>query len=186
MRLTCVIKRRRSGCFISISSKIGISQVRHTWPWRMEPTRMVGKVGGQNAYGSDRLTPDQKAELYEILGQYPEVLCNEPGKTQLIEHSIDTGSASLLRQPLYRVPYAQQDAVMEELKGMEDRGIIEPSTSEWSALTVVEKKGGRRTFMPETDVSDRRCTGSKSVTGLVGQPRGCLIALHPRRHIILV
>ena len=69
---------------------------------------------------------------------------------------------------------------------MEDRGIIESSTSEWSALiVVVEKKGGRRTFVLETDVSDRRRTGSKSVISLVKQPRGCLIALHPRRHSIL-
>ena len=30
---------------------------------------------------SDRLPPDQKAELYEILGKYPEVLCDELGKT---------------------------------------------------------------------------------------------------------
>ena len=27
--------------FISVSSESGMSQVRHTWPWRMEPTGMV-------------------------------------------------------------------------------------------------------------------------------------------------
>lgn len=44
-------------------------------------TRGVVKVGSLSVNVSDRMTLDQKAELYEILGQYPDLLCNEPGKT---------------------------------------------------------------------------------------------------------
>ena len=103
----------------------------------------AGKVDGQAPNNSDRLTLDQKAELGKVLECFPEVLCNEPGKTTLIEHYIETGLASPLRQPPYRVPYAQRDAVLKELQEMEAREIIEPSLSEWSApIVAVGKKDG--------------------------------------------
>ena len=89
------------------------------------------------------LTLDQKTKLGKVLECFPEVLCNEPSKTTLIEHCIETGLASPLRQPPYRVPYAQRDAVLKELQEMEARGIIEPSLSEWPApIVAVGKKDG--------------------------------------------
>ncbi len=47
----------------------------------------------------DRLTPDQMAELRQILEEFSDVLRNEPGRTDLAEHKIETGSARPLRQP---------------------------------------------------------------------------------------
>ena len=89
--------------------------------------------------GSQKL----RGELKELLERFPEVLCNEPGKRNLIEHYNETESAGPLRQPPYWLPYAQRRAVLEELTEMETHGLIEPSTSEWSApIVVVEKKDG--------------------------------------------
>ena len=59
-----------------------------------------------------------------------------PSKTALIEQRIETGLASPLCQPPYRVPCAQRDAVLKELQEMEARGLIEPSLSGWSAPIV--------------------------------------------------
>ena len=66
-----------------------------------------------------------------------------PSKTALIEQRIETGLASPLRQPPYRVPCAQRDAVLKELQEMEARGLIEPSLSGWSApIVAVGMKDG--------------------------------------------
>ena len=66
-----------------------------------------------------------------------------PSKTALIEQRIETGLASPLRQPPYRVPCAQRDTVLKELQEMEARGIIEPSLSGWSApIVAVGMKDG--------------------------------------------
>ena len=62
-----------------------------------------------------------------------------PGKTTLIEHCIKIGAAQLIRVPSYRVPQAYRDMV-KELKEMLSAGIIEPSSSEWSAPIVLVKK----------------------------------------------
>ena len=111
--------------------------------WDEVPPAYTNGAEGQKLNISDRLTQKQREELNDLLERFPEVLCNEPGKTNLIEHHIETGSASPLRQPPYRLPYAQRGAVLEELREMETRGLIEPSTSEWSApIVAVEKKDG--------------------------------------------
>ena len=64
-------------------------------------------------------------------------MCFRPGRTNLTEHSIDTGSS---RQPPYRLPLVYRETVRQELKEMEQNRIIEPSTSEWSASIVLAKK----------------------------------------------
>ena len=103
----------------------------------------AGTVEGQKLNISDRLTENQRGELHQLLKKFPEVLCDKPGKANLIEHHIETGSASPLCQTPYRMPYAQREAVLEELKALETRRLIEPSTSECSApIVVVEKKDG--------------------------------------------
>ena len=79
----------------------------------------AGMVESQKLNISDWLTENQRGELHQLL-KFPEVMCDEPGKTNLIEHHIETGSASPLRQPPYRLPYAQREAVLEELKGNGD------------------------------------------------------------------
>ena len=57
-----------------------------------------------------------------------------------MEHTINTGTANPVRLPPYRVSHAYRDIVESELKEMLDSGIIEPSTSQWSASMVLVKK----------------------------------------------
>ena len=57
-----------------------------------------------------------------------------------MEHTIDTGTASPVRLPPYRVPHAYRDMVELKLKDMLENGIIEPSASQWSAPVVLAQK----------------------------------------------
>jgi len=92
---------------------------------------------------SEQLDSQQCAELQDLLKKFPGVLQNKSGWTNLAEHTIDTGSAAPIKQVAYRLPYAYQKAVKEELQEMERDGIIEPSTSGWaSPIVLIRMKDG--------------------------------------------
>ena len=89
----------------------------------------------------------QLKQLQGVLTDFKDVLCSEPGQTNLVEHTIETGSAPPSRQPPYRIPHAYRDTIKEELKEMEQAGVIQPSTSEWAApIVLVKKKDGTLRF----------------------------------------
>ena len=48
----------------------------------------------------------------------------------MIEHAIKTGSAQLVRLPLYRLPHAYHQAMKDELEEMISLGIIERAAYE--------------------------------------------------------
>ena len=89
----------------------------------------------QPAFGS-QLTDAQRDDLAEILSEFKDVLQGKPGQTHVTEHTIDI-NAKLVRLPTYRIPYAYQEEVLQE---MEESGIIEPSRSEWASPIVVARK----------------------------------------------
>ena len=61
-----------------------------------------------------RLTEEQEKDIQKLLNGYQDVFSNQPGKTTLAEHSINTGDATP-RQAANRLPYAQRKAVQDEL-----------------------------------------------------------------------
>ena len=68
------------------------------------------------------------------------MLKNEPGRTTIAEHSLETGSAVPIHQPPCRLPHAYREIVQKELEQMEAVGIIEQSSSEWASPMVLVKK----------------------------------------------
>ena len=54
-----------------------------------------------------------------------------------------TKSENPIRLPPYRLPHAYRNLVKQELKQMEEEGIIERSNSEWAfPIVLVKKKDG--------------------------------------------
>ena len=99
----------------------------------------------QNGYPKigDQLSVSQRCELQKLLDEFTDVLKDKPGRTTIVEHTINTGMANPVRLPPYRVPHAYREMVESELKEMLDNGIIEPSASQWSAsMVLVKKKDG--------------------------------------------
>ena len=75
--------------------------------------------------------------------EFADVFSTKPGKTELIEHHIETRDTKPIKIPPYRVPQAFQAMVRQELKEMLNHGIIEPSVSEWAApiVPIVKRMG---------------------------------------------
>ena len=77
------------------------------------------------------------------MDEFQEIFSNRPGRTNLMQHHIRTVDARPVRMRPYRLPHAYRETVLEELEEMEQHGIIEQSTSEWSSpIVLVKKKDG--------------------------------------------
>ena len=92
---------------------------------------------------SDHLSVEQQQSLRELIDEFRDVFNNNPGRTNLATHRIETGNAKPICQQPYRLPYAHRSTVERELCDMEEAGIITPLTSEWaSPIVLVPKKDG--------------------------------------------
>uniref|UniRef100_A0AAQ4RI62 Gypsy retrotransposon integrase-like protein 1 n=1 Tax=Gasterosteus aculeatus aculeatus TaxID=481459 RepID=A0AAQ4RI62_GASAC len=96
------------------------------------------------------LDSEQQERLWQLLIEFRDCFsCDEEelGQTSLVQHTIDTGDATPIRQRPRRLPLGRQDAAERALEKMQRAGIIEPSESPWaSPVVMVPKKGGEWRF----------------------------------------
>ena len=72
---------------------------------------------------------------------------NERGETDLFQLEIETGDTAPIRQPVRRLPFAVRHEVAQQLKKMQEMGVIQPSNSPWaSPIVLVRKKDGSLRF----------------------------------------
>ena len=105
---------------------------------------LYGKEQAMDTVINSHLSAQKLMVLQGILHDFRDVLRSEPGKTTIVEHTIETGSAQPIRLALFAYHnHAYRDAVHKELQGMEQAGVIEHSSSSWAAPIVpVKKKDG--------------------------------------------
>ena len=94
-----------------------------------------------------KLSEKQKEEMELLLEEFNDVLQDKPGRIDMAEHSIETGTETPVRQLPYRIPYAQREEMMKEVQRMEEMGVVQPSKSDWaSPVVMVPKKDGTHRF----------------------------------------
>ena len=72
------------------------------------------------------------------------------GTLTLVEHKVDVGENSPIRQRPYRVPFKQRFLVEEHVADMLKKGVIEPSISPWAwPILFSALKGWRTAFLCE-------------------------------------
>ena len=95
----------------------------------------------------DGLNSAQREELESLLNSYSHVFTDLPGSTNLVTHSVNTGSAKPIFCRPYRIPEAMKKAVATEIKRLLDLGLIQSSTSPWASNPVfVRKRDGQWRF----------------------------------------
>ena len=78
------------------------------------------------------LTQDQFQQLQELISDSVDVFAlddSELGCTSLVQHRIETGNQSPIKQPTRRVPFVYRNKIAEMVESMEKQGVIKPSTS---------------------------------------------------------
>ena len=70
--------------------------------------------------------------LYEFSGLFSQG-SHDLGRTDLVKHRINTGTAAPVRQPPRQFPFAKREEADKAVAEMKDDGIIEPSASPWSS-----------------------------------------------------
>ncbi|CAC5412543.1 unnamed protein product [Mytilus coruscus] len=94
---------------------------------------------------SPKLTEAQRNEIKGLVLEYRDIFTGPDGKlgrTDLLQHIIDTGNAKPIKIPPRRVPMFQKEIIENEIHKMLDEDIIQPSNSPWSSpiLLVAKKK----------------------------------------------
>ena len=96
------------------------------------------------------LSPEERQTLHLQLAEKHEAFAleeGERGETNLVEMTIDTGDAPAKKQPPRRMPFAVRQEVAHQLKDMQEKGVIQPSSSPWaSPIVLVRKKDGSLRF----------------------------------------
>ena len=88
----------------------------------------------------DNLSEDEQAQLIETLIRYQSAFAKDSmdlGKTDIIEHAIDTGDAKPIKQRSRQTPLAFREQEAAEIQKMLDKGTIVESNSPWSSPVVL-------------------------------------------------
>ncbi|XP_051724240.1 uncharacterized protein LOC127498671 isoform X1 [Ctenopharyngodon idella] len=109
------------------------------------------------APGGDHLSPSQLTDLTKLQAEFADVFSPLPGRTNLIQHHIETEPGVVVSSRPYRLPEHKKKVVQAELGAMLDMGVIEESNSNWASPIVL---------VPKTDGSVRFCVDYRKVNAV--------------------
>ena len=102
------------------------------------------------SFPSQALSDSENKCLADFLGTNADLFATSSldlGHTTIVQHHIDTGNAKPIKQSPYRVSRAQRAEIETHISNMLEQGIIEVSSSPWSApVVLVKKKDGTIRF----------------------------------------
>ena len=96
------------------------------------------------------LTEGEKGKLRNLVIEYSDVFAKDPselGRTNVVQHTIDTGTHPPIKQLPHRTPFSLRKRTEELIESMLKQGVITNSNSPWaSPVVLVAKKDGSTRF----------------------------------------
>ena len=93
---------------------------------------------------------ESEMSLYQLLLAYCDIFSSfgkDLGRTGVIQHKITTTTTLPIRQPIRRIPPYHREEVQWLLKEMQEKDVIQRSSSPWaSPIILVTKKDGSTRF----------------------------------------
>ena len=111
-------------------------------------------------FSTSALTSSQQAQLQNLINEYRDIFALSPqdlGRTNWVQHTINTQGAPPIRMRPYRVPEAQKERIENCIDEMLEQGIIRPSASPWASPVVLVKN---------PDGSDRFCVDFRALNDI--------------------
>ena len=90
-----------------------------------------------------KLPNHEKTAICDFLANHHMAFCLEDGEqeeTDLVQLQIDTGDALPRKQPSRWTPFAVRHEVDQQVKQMQEAGIIQKSRSPWPSPVILVKK----------------------------------------------
>ncbi|XP_039513052.1 uncharacterized protein LOC120468602 [Pimephales promelas] len=109
------------------------------------------------APSGDHLSPSQLTDIKNLQTEFADVFSPLPGRTNLIQHHVETDPGAVVRCRPYRLPEHKKKVVQDELETMLDLGVIEESNSDWASPIVL---------VPKPDGSVRFCVDYRKVNAV--------------------
>ena len=99
---------------------------------------------------AENLNETQREELLAVLKKHATAFSSHPGDLGLVNntfHHINTGNSRPVRMQAYRQSFAEKAEIDQQVKPMEDWGVVRPSASPFAAAVVLaRKKNGKWRF----------------------------------------
>ena len=92
---------------------------------------------------TQNLDEDQKPHIEKLLDKYADVFVGEDGKlgrTDILQHVIDTGDNPPFKIRPYRLPVHMREEVEKQVNDMLEQGVISPSSSPYCSPVLLTKK----------------------------------------------
>ena len=96
------------------------------------------------------LPEEEKGKLRKLVVKFNDVFAKDPselGRTNVVQHAIDTGTHPPIKQLPHRTPFSLRKRTEELIESMLKQGVITNSNSPWaSPIVLVAKKDGSTRF----------------------------------------
>ena len=105
-------KGENLGTFTSLKSNLQVSNLDAEVSQQEKPRADISDVPVD--FSNSALTESQQKQLRQLMNEYRDIFVLSPeelGRTNWVQHTIDTGDASPIRMRPYRVPEAQKERI---------------------------------------------------------------------------
>ena len=128
----------RIGKFTSLEEASAVVCTLDT-PNRQSSMEIEAAIKSLEEKAESTLVPLEKAQLTALLHKYQDIISvnGEVGRTNKVQHKIDTQQAAPIKQPPRRLPGSRRKEVRKLLDKMLEQHVIEPAHGPWASPIVL-------------------------------------------------